>query len=67
MVEHAESGEERFTGRYAFDRLVYAEDHPSPADAIAREKQLEGRRRAKKVALINTANPAWRDLRTAAD
>ena len=67
MVEHAESGEERFTGRYAFDLLVYAEDYPSPADAIAREKELMGWRRAKKVALINAANPAWRALRTAAD
>jgi len=30
--------------------------------AIAREKQLKGWRRSKKVALIEAANPTWRDL-----
>ncbi len=29
---------------------------------IAREKQLKGWRRSKKIALINQANPTWRDL-----
>ena len=32
-------------------------------DAIAREKQLKGWRRSKKVSLINAVNPTWRDLR----
>jgi putative endonuclease len=31
-------------------------------DAIAREKQLKGWRRSKKIFLINQANPDWRDL-----
>ena len=63
MGEHAASGEERFTGRYALDRLIYAEPYPDIRDAIAREKQLKGWRRAKKVALVNASNPGWRDLR----
>jgi putative endonuclease len=31
-------------------------------EAIAREKELKGWRRAKKIALIEAANPAWQDL-----
>lgn len=51
-----------FTGRYAIHRLVYAEEYPTAADAIAREKQIKGWTRARKVALVNGANPRWRDL-----
>jgi putative endonuclease len=56
-----------FTARYALDRLVYTEAYPSIRDALAREKQLKGWRRAKKVALINAENPAWRDLAACPD
>jgi putative endonuclease len=34
----------------------------TPQDAIAREKQIKGWSRAKKVAVIETANPTWEDL-----
>ena len=61
LAEHR-SGASGFTGRYAIDRLVYIEGYPSAADAIAREKQLKGWRRSKKVALVNAANPSWTDL-----
>ena len=67
LAEHATGGAASFTGRYALDRLVYAEPYPDVRDAIAREKQLKGWRRAKKVALVNAANPAWRDLRGGAE
>ena len=63
MAEHAAGGVGSFTGRYALNRLIYAEPYPDVRDAIARGKQLKGWRRAKKVALINAANPGWRDLR----
>jgi len=53
---------EGFTARYALDRLIYVEPYPSVRDALAREKQLKAWRRAKKVALVNAANPSWRDL-----
>lgn len=65
LAEHAASGTERFTGRYALDRLIHAESHADVHDAIRREKQLKGWRRSKKVALINARNPGWRDLREA--
>jgi putative endonuclease len=50
------------TGRYRIDRLVYAEPHDRIVDAIAREKQIKGWRREKKVARIEASNPTWRDL-----
>jgi putative endonuclease len=51
-----------FTGRYRCYRLVYVEAVTGPRTAIAREKQLKGWLRAKKVTLIERANPAWDDL-----
>jgi putative endonuclease len=51
-----------FTARYVFDRLVYFESHTSRTTAAAREKELKGWRRAKKVALIQAGNPKWLDL-----
>jgi len=52
----------KFTARYHFDRLVYFEDFELVVDAIAREKQIKGMTRAKKIALVKTMNPGWRDL-----
>ena len=61
VIEH-KAGEGSFTSRYHFDRLVYFEDFDLIVDAIAREKQIKGMRRAKKIALIKTVNPTWSDL-----
>jgi putative endonuclease len=51
-----------FTARYRVDRLVYVEAAVRAADAIRREKQLKGWRRDRKLALIESVNPAWDDL-----
>lgn len=51
-----------FTSQYDVTRLVYVEEYPRFDDAIAREKQLKGKSRAKKVALIEARNPRWNDL-----
>ena len=50
------------TARYRIDRLVYFEAAVDPTSAIAREKQLKGWRRVRKIALIESANPTWDDL-----
>ena len=64
-VEAHKLGEgSRFTMRYHFDRLVYYESFDLIVDAIAREKQIKGMSRAKKIALIKKMNPTWRDLST---
>ena len=51
-----------FTARYAVNRLVHVEEFTEVDQAIAREKQLKGWRRGKKIRLIETSNPDWLDL-----
>jgi len=51
-----------FTRKYNVHTLVYFEVTPDIVAAIAREKQIKGWSRAKKVALIESMNPEWRDL-----
>ena len=52
----------RFTSKYKLDRLVYYERFTDVRNAIEREKQIKGWLRIKKIALIVSINPAWRDL-----
>jgi putative endonuclease len=43
-------------------RLVYFEAFSRIDDAIAREKEIKGWLRRKKIALIESVNPKWDDL-----
>lgn len=54
--------EKSFSSRYNLNKLVYFEAFQMIGDAIAREKQLKAGSRAKKVALIKSINPEWKDL-----
>jgi putative endonuclease len=60
--EHRESIASSFSARYKLKKLVYYEEYSGIEDAIAREKQLKGWLRSKKIALIESVNPEWRDL-----
>ena len=60
--EHREGLISGFTTRYGCKRLVYCEHSERMVDAIAREKQIKGGSRAKKIALIEAMNPEWNDL-----
>ena len=51
-----------FTSRYGLTRLVYFEETNDVRIAIAREKQIKGWLRRKKIALIESVNPEWKDL-----
>lgn len=51
-----------FTSKYNMTKLVYAEATRDVRAAIAREKQIKGWLRAKKIALIESLNPEWEDL-----
>jgi putative endonuclease len=62
LQEHKLKLTEGFTKKYSVDRLVHLETFADIRDAIARERQIKGWRRAKKVALIEAANPKWLDL-----
>src|ERR1044071_4245024 len=53
---------EGFTAQYKVDRLLYVESFDDVHKAIAREKQLKGWRRDRKIALFERVNPHWVDL-----
>mgnify|MGYP002711805088 CR=1 FL=1 len=60
--EHRSKTVNGFAEKYNTYKLVYAEETNSAEEAIAREKQIKGWTRAKKIALIETINPTWTDL-----
>ena len=62
VSQHKEGTPESFTRRYNIKRLVYYETYGEVTDAIAREKQIKGWKRFKKVELIESVNPNWVDL-----
>ena len=53
---------EGFTKKYNVDKLVYYEGPGQPIYAIEREKQIKAGSRKKKIELIESFNPEWRDL-----
>jgi putative endonuclease len=60
--EHREKMNKSFTARYNVSELIYYDTLPDPRTANAREEQIKGGFRNKKVALINAMNPDWHDL-----
>ena len=60
--EHKQGLIPGFTQQYRVTRLVYFEEFGEIEDAIAREKQIKGWGRARKVKLIEGRNAAWTDL-----
>jgi putative endonuclease len=60
--EHKQGTHKGFTSKYRVDRLVYFERFGYNTSAIRREKQIKGMTRIKKIALIVSMNPTWRDL-----
>jgi putative endonuclease len=61
-LQHKEHALPGFTSHYRVTRLLYFEEFGSPLEAIAREKQLKGWCRRKKLDLIRSKNPRWQDL-----
>ena len=51
-----------FTSKYNITKLVYYEEGNDVNEALAREKQIKGWLRSKKIVLIESANPEWKDL-----
>ena len=62
IVQHREGKGSAFCRRYGLKRLVYAEEHDSIEEAIAREKAMKAWKRAWKIELIEAVNPARDDL-----
>ena len=62
VYEHKHKHVPGFTANYNNTRLVYFEETGDVQAALAREKQITGWLRSKKVALIESSNPEWEDL-----
>lgn len=60
--QHREKLVEGFTKKYNLNKLVYYEQYESILEAVAREKQMKGGSRAKKLEIIDKYNPTWEDL-----
>ena len=62
VQEHRDGQIPGFTRRYNIHKLVYFEQGDDINSALFREKQLKKWRRVKKIVLIESVNPEWRDL-----
>jgi putative endonuclease len=62
VAQHKSGEFEGFASKYGCNRLLYHEKYDNVFRAIAREKQLKGWRRSKKIVLIESMNPRWQDL-----
>ncbi len=60
--EHKNKKTEGFTKKYNVTKLVYYNEFATAMEAIAEEKRIKGWTRQKKINLINSINPTWRDL-----
>src|SRR5215472_1019504 len=62
VYEHRSGDIPGFTSKYKIHRLVYFEEFLDIRQAIAREKEIKGWLRSRKIQLIESVNPAWKDL-----
>jgi len=62
IFEHKEKVVNGFSAKYNLDLLVYYEEWWCIEEAIQREKQLKAGNRKKKLSLIESINPDWKDL-----
>ncbi len=63
VSQHKEKLIEGFTKRYSISKLVYTEEYSDINDAIKREKQIKAGSRKKKLDLIRTNNPEFKEIR----
>ena len=62
VSEHRNGQGGTFTRKYNICRLVYYEWVENVQTALARETQIKGGSRKKKIALVERFNPTWKDL-----
>ena len=62
VYEHKNGQGGIFTKKYNMTKLVYYELTNNVYSALAREKQIKGGSRKKKIDLVNRLNPTWKDL-----
>lgn len=62
LFQHRKHLIKGFTDKYNITKVIYIESFNSIIEAIEREKQLKGWKREKKIELIKTLNPNFKDL-----
>lgn len=62
VIQHKEKMNEEFSSKYQLSKLVYFEACETAITALEREKQIKAGSRTKKIQLILTMNPCWKDL-----
>jgi putative endonuclease len=62
LAEHRGKAVPGNTQKFGISRLIYFEEAERIEDALAREKEIKGWRRAKKLALVKQLNPKFEDL-----
>jgi putative endonuclease len=62
VTEHRSGKGGVFSQKYKLYKLVYYEAGNDVSEAIAREKQIKGGSRQKKIDLVNSINPDWEDF-----
>lgn len=62
IYEHKNGINAGFSSRYECKLLVYYEYFDEMNDAITREKQIKAGSRKRKLILIESINPEWKDL-----
>lgn len=62
IFEHKSKCFKGFTAKYNVNKLVYFETYSDIYEAIQREKQIKNGSRQKKIDLIQSLNPRWKDL-----
>ena len=60
--EHQQRNKDTFAGKYGAVRVVWYQEFDQVLDAIDAEKRIKGWRRSKKIAMIESENPEWRNL-----
>ncbi len=62
MYEHRNKTTPGFTSKYNVNKLIWYEEFSEPVDAISAEKKIKGWTRKKKLYLIKSLNPEFKDL-----
>ncbi len=62
LWEHKNKMVDGFTKKYNINKLIYLETYNRPEEAIAREKELKGWNRQKKMRLIKQVNPNFEGI-----
>jgi len=62
IEQHMRKSTKGFTAKYNINKLIYYQEFPTSLEAIAAEKRLKGWTRRKKITLIKTLNPEFKNL-----